>query len=234
MPSTIIYNLKNNKMKPKTQTLLMAVTFVAFFQSASLQGFAQSDKYAPAMEKTLALFGTAKTNDDYQGMAAAFTRIGDAEKTQWLPYYYAGLALSTNGWIDKTVDKDANSTRINELCDKADANATLPADKAEILALRNMSATQQMLVDPPSRYMTYGVEAHKDLEKGMQLDPNNPRLYYLQGMSLFNTPPAFGGGKDKAKVLFQKSLDLYKTATVKPMYPGWGENETKQKLAECL
>src|ERR1700730_8255101 len=72
MPSTIIYNFKTNQMTPRIQTLLMAVSFMAFFQSASLQGFAQSDKYAPAMEKTLALFGTAKTNDDYQSMAAAF------------------------------------------------------------------------------------------------------------------------------------------------------------------
>ena len=97
--------------------------------------------------------------------------IGDAEKTKWLPYYYAALALSTDGWIDKNIDKDANSTRINNLCDKAE----LIESNSEIYAVRNMSATQQMMVDPQSRYMTYGVKASNDLKKGMQLDPNNPR-----------------------------------------------------------
>ena len=119
----------------------------------------------------------AKTTADFQTLANTFERIGDAEKTQWLPYYYAGLALATAGWNDPKMDKDANSTRINTLCDKAEA-----LDKnSEIYALRNMSATQQMMVDPQTRWQTYGVQAAKDLEKATKLNPDNPRLYYLQG-----------------------------------------------------
>ena len=79
-----------------------------------------------------------------------------------------------------------------------------------------MAATQQMMVDPQSRWMSYGKEAGDALTKGMQLDPNNPRVYYLQGMSLFNTPEQFGGGKDKAKPLFEKAVELYKAAKPKP------------------
>ena len=58
--------------------------------------------------------------------------------------------------------------------------------------------------------MTNGKDASEALQKGLALDPNNPRLYYLQGMSLFNTPAQFGGGKDKAKPLFEKSVALFK------------------------
>src|SRR5947208_3648679 len=82
---------------------------------------AQSDKYAAAMKKNLDLFDSAKTTADFQSVAAAFERIGDAEKTQWLPYYYAGLALTMPGWSDAKLDKDANAERIKALCDKADA-----------------------------------------------------------------------------------------------------------------
>jgi hypothetical protein len=195
----------------------------------SLVSYSQSDKYVAAMEKNLHLFDTAKTTADLLSVANTFERIADAEKTQWLPYYYAGLALSTAGWNDPKMDKDANSTQINTLCDKAEA-----LDKnSEIYVLRNMSATQQMMVDPQTRYMTYGVQAGKDLEMATQMNPDNPRIYYLKGESLFNTPPAFGGGKDKAKIMFEKALDLYKTDKPKPLWPNWGRERTEEELTKC-
>ncbi|HMG69037.1 MAG TPA: hypothetical protein VK588_15170 [Chitinophagaceae bacterium] len=195
----------------------------------TLVSYAQSEKYTAAMEKTLRLFDSARTTADLVTVANTFERIADAEKTQWLPYYYAGLALSTAGWNDPKMDKDANSTRINTLCDKAEA-----LDKnSEIYVLRNMSATQQMMVDPQTRYMTYGVQAGKDLETAIQLNPDNPRIYYLKGESLINTPPAFGGGKDKAKIMFEKALALYKTDKPKPLWPNWGRERSEVELAKC-
>jgi hypothetical protein len=195
----------------------------------SLVASAQSDKYAAAMEKTFHLFDTAKTTADLLSVANTFERIAEAEKTQWLPYYYAGLALSTAGWNDPNMDKDANSTRINTLCDKAEA-----LDKnSEIYVLRNMSATQQMMVDPQTRWQTYGTQAGKDLEIATQLNPDNPRIYYLKGESLMNTPVAFGGGKDKAKPMFEKAIELYKTEKPKPMWPNWGRERAEEELAKC-
>jgi tetratricopeptide (TPR) repeat protein len=195
--------------------------------------FSQSDKYVAAMKNTLSLFDSAKTIEDLNKLANTFGRIGDAEKTQWLPYYYAGLALTTAGWMPDLKDKDANSTRINGLCDKAESLAATDADKAEILSIRNMSATQQMIVDPSTRYMSYGVQANQALEKAMKLDPNNPRLYYLKGMSLFGTPPQFGGGKDKAKPVFEKAVELYKAAKPQEFYPRWGQKQAEDMIPQC-
>lgn len=194
---------------------------------------AQSDKYAAAMQANLQKFETAKTINDYEGLAAAFTRIGDAEKNQWLPYYWAAIALSTGTWADEKVDKDAMAARIIALADKADGLTTANEDKSEILALRNMAATQQMLVDPQARYMSYGQQAAGYLQKGMSLNANNPRLYYLQGMSIFNTPEQFGGGKAKAKPIFEKAVALYKAEQAKPLYPHWGDKEAENMLAQC-
>ncbi len=191
--------------------------------------YAQSDKYTAAMQKNLLLFDSAKTSQDYQVSSDAFARIGDAEKTQWQPYYYAGLALSQIGWMDPKLDKDANSTKINAYCDKAESIEK----NSEILALRNMSYTQEMMVDPQNRWMTFGKQAGEALTEGMKMDPNNPRLYYLQGMSLFNTPEAFGGGKSKAKPLFEKAIALFKTYPVKPLNPSWGLQKATLMLAKC-
>jgi hypothetical protein len=203
--------------------LLISFVFTSIFASA------QSERFVAAMKKNITLMDSAKTTADFQNVANAFERIGDAEKTQWLPYYYAGLAMTRIGWMDQKLDKDANADKIKALCDKAEA-----IDKnAEICTIRNMAATQQMMVDPQTRWQTYGVEASTALQKGMQLDPNNPRLYYLQGMSLFNTPEQFGGGKDKAKPVFEKSVDLFKKAQSKELYPDWGKDQAVQMLAKC-
>jgi hypothetical protein len=190
---------------------------------------AQSDKYMQAMKKSLSQFDSAKTTQDFLALSASFERIGDAEKTQWLPFYYAGLALSTAGWSDAKLDKDANAEKIKALCAKAEAIEK----NSEIYSLRNMAATQQMIVDPQSRWMSYGQEASGALQKGMELDPNNPRLYYLQAMGIFGTPEQFGGGKEKAKPIFEKAVALYKTETPKPLYPHWGQKQAEEKLAEC-
>jgi hypothetical protein len=192
--------------------------------------FSQSDKFQKGMQTNIALLDSAKTAADLTTVAANFERIGDAEKTQWLPYYYAGLALTRVGWVDQKIDKDKNAEQIKALCNKAEA-----IDKnAEIFSIRNMAATQQMLVNPQERWQTYGQEASAVLQQGMQLDPNNPRLYYLQGMTLFNTPEQFGGGKEKAKPVFEKSLALFKAFKPKSdLYPTWGQKITEQMLEQC-
>ena len=64
----------------KKTLVLIALPLLIGFASR-----AQSDKYVAAMQKNLSLFDSTKTIDQYQSLAATFDRIGDAEKTQWLP-----------------------------------------------------------------------------------------------------------------------------------------------------
>lgn len=204
----------------------MKQLLIIFFLAGAISANAQSDKYTDAMKKTIDQMVQAKTVEDFQKASAAFERIGDAEKDKWLPYYYAALSLATAGWVDQNIDKDANAAKGLALLDKAKAIN----DNSEIYAVRNMLETQQMLVDPQNRYMTYGAQANADLEKGMQLDPNNPRLYYLKGMGIFNTPEQFGGGKEKAKPILEKAMSLFNSSQPQPLYPNWGKEQTQQAL----
>lgn len=196
-------------------------------------GRAQSDKYTKAMEQTLQRMDSAHNTADFQAVSAAFQRIGDAEKTQWLPYYYAGLALSIPAWNDARIDKDVNSEKIKAFCDKAEALAETNRDKSEIWALRNMAATQQMLVDPQSRWSSFGQEASGDLNKAMELDAANPRVYYLQGAGVFGTPEQFGGGKARAKPLLEKAVALFKADQPAELHPKWGQKQAEDMLAQC-
>ena len=131
--------------------------------------------------------------------------------------------------MDSKLDKEANAEKIKGLCDKAEAIEK----SSEICEIRNMAATQQMMIDPQTRWATYGKEASDALQRGMQLNPNNPRLYYLQGMSVFNTPETFGGGKVKAKPFFEKAVALFKSEQPGPLHPHWGQQQAEEMLAKC-
>jgi ribosomal protein L29 len=189
-------------------TRIFAILLILF----TTTGYAQSEKYMETMKKNLARFDSVKTSEEYQSLAATFERIGDAEKTEWLPYYYSSIALLTPGWTDTKIDKDANAAKIKSMLDKADLLAKENADKAELLSVRNMAATQQMLVDPQNRWMSYGQEGANYLKQAKDLDPDNPRLAYLEGAGIFGTPEQFGGGKAKAKPVLEKAVSLFKAA----------------------
>ena len=195
----------------------------------SAASFSQSDKYTQAMQKNLSMLDSAKTAADLNTASAAFERVGDAEKTQWLPYYWGALAKIRIGWVDNSADKDKLAAETKALIAKGEAIN----ENSEFDALRDMAAVQQMMVNPQERWQTYGKEASDALTAGMQMDPKNPRLYYLQAMSVLNTPEQFGGGKAKALPIFQQAADLFKTEEKKPLYPTWGAEMNDQMIAQC-
>ena len=46
-----------------------------------------------------------------------------------------------------------------------------------------------------NRYMQYGPIAEQALQKAIKLNPENPRIYLLQGQDKFYTPEQYGGSK---------------------------------------
>ena len=50
------------------------------------------------MEARVAAIDTTRNPSELTDLANAFERIADAEKTQWLPYYYAALAAVNSGY----------------------------------------------------------------------------------------------------------------------------------------
>jgi hypothetical protein len=197
---------------------------------AGINAHAQSDRYMQAMKSTMVLMDSAHSVADMQDVSAKFERIADAEKTQWLPYYYAALCQTNIGWMDKNIDKDELAEKTKALISKGEAIEA----NSEFSVLRSMVATQQMLVNPASRFMTYGKDINGNIEKAIQQDPKNPRAYYMMGANVMGTPAAFGGGKDKAKPILQKSVDLYKnTKPASPLLPSWGQKQAEAMLAQC-
>ena len=188
-----------------------------------ITAFAQSERYAPAMKKNIAMLDSAIQKGNAKELANNFERIGDAEKTQWLPYYYAAYCNILITYTEKDKSKvDAIADKAEELITKAEGLAG--KENSEIDVIKSMIASAHMMVDPQSRYMQYGAASSSNIEKAKALDPTNPRPVYLEAQAKFYTPAAFGGGKDVAKPLFEKAISMFDT--FKPetdLHPTWGK-----------
>jgi hypothetical protein len=223
--------VKNSIMKK----IILSVTFCICMLSV----FAQSEKYKSAMKDKIAALDTTGDMNILKDISAAFERIGDAEKTQWLPYYYAALSLINAGNllyvanpsnVEELKKIDPLAERAEQLIDKADA---LNQNNSEIYAAKKMAASLRMMVDPMSRYMQYGAKAQEALETAKKLNPENPRIYLLQGEDKFYTPEQFGGSKTEAKKLFEEALKKY--GSFKPasdIDPNWGKNMAEYFLSQ--
>ncbi len=204
--------------------LLGLCLFIGFTTTAQ-------SKFETGMTTALDQLKTAHSVEEMVKVSALFERIANAEKNQWLPYYYSALATYYAGWMDEKTDKDVVAEKCKGLLVKAEA---LEMNNAELFCLQQMIATMQLVKDPMNRWQTFGSVATQALESAKKADPTNPRIYYLQGQSLLNTPEAYGGGKTVAKPLFEKSVELFKSfKPASPFHPTWGQNEAEKSLAAC-
>jgi hypothetical protein len=164
-------------------------------------------------------------------LANTFERIGNAEKTQWLPFYYAAYCNVMTAFQEK------DQSKVDVIADKATADIakadTLNPKNDEVYLIKSLIASSRISVDPQSRGPKYGVEAANWQTEAAKLNSENPRVYILQGQSLFYTPEQFGGSKSEAKKKFE--LALQKFTTFKPassIAPHWGEPYAKQLLSQ--
>jgi hypothetical protein len=209
------------------------ITTVMVFMALSFMANAQSEKYMKAMTDKVSAMDTVRSAQGWQGLANTFERIAEAEKTQWLPFYYASLSHVMNGYMMQQPGQSGPaSTQIDLLADKAESLLSkaenLEKDNADVFCVKKMIATLRMGVDPMTRWQTYGPKAAEALAKAKALDASNPRIYLLEGQDMFYTPEQFGGSKTKAKQLFdeaQKKFEAQKPLTA--IHPRWGLNQVK-------
>jgi hypothetical protein len=214
------------------------ISILFFFGFFYISVKAQSEKYIKVMQEKVSLIEQTRTVEGWQELSNSFERIGEAEKDQWLPFYYAALGRvmmgnmmangQTGGFADKT---DPEADKAEQLLAKAEA---LTKENSEIWCVKKMIATLRMMADPMTRFQTYGMAATAALQKAKQLDAQNPRIYLLEGQDKFFTPEQFGGSKTEAKALFEESIK--KQETFKPasaIHPGWGLSQAKYFHAQC-
>ena len=200
--------------------------------------FAQGDKvpgekYVKAMEALVPAVDTTHSMDGLTDLANSFERIANAEKTQWLPFYYAALCYVNKAnmyfQLQETDKIDPLMDKVEPLLTKAEE---LEKNNSEIFCLKKMFNTGKMMVDPMNRFMTYKSLADEALETAKKLDPTNPRVYIQEGIDKYYTPEQYGGSKEEGKKLFQeaaKKMETFKPAS--SIHPSWGASQIKYFLS---
>ena len=202
----------------------------------TVSGFSQSDKYLKAMEAQMVNVDTVITTTGSLEMANTFQRIADAEKTQWLPYYYAALSHTMAGYHalaepSGSQKADTEADKAEELLKKAEG---LTKENSEIFVVKKMINTLRLSADPQNRYMTFGPAAQEALDKAKQLNPANPRVTLLEGQDKFFTPEQYGGSKTEAKTILEdamKKFDAFKPES--SIAPHWGLRQAQWLYSQC-
>lgn len=196
-----------------------------------LLSIAQNQRYISSMEKYIAMLDTASTSVTLWQCANGFERIGNAEKTEWLPQYWAAYSFVMMTIIGK--DKE----QVDIYCDKADAflekAEAISANNSEILTLKGFASAMRIQVNPMMRGRKYGPISGEFYEQAMKADESNPRPYYLRGQGIMNTPVMFGGGAEKACPYLTKAMKKFET--FKPssnIMPNWGLAHCKKVFEE--
>lgn len=193
---------------------------------------AQNEIYTRAMEGAIAKASYRSRPEDLQQAASQFERLSTTQPKEWLPNYWAAYTYSLLSF------KETNAAKKDALLDKADAFHQKAAEQQpnndELYVLQAQLGINRITVDPQTRGLQYGPAIQSALETARQLNPNNPRLYCLEGQSLFYTPEQYGGGKKVACSLLQQASE--KMATFKaasPIHPNWGGETITYLLRQC-
>jgi len=211
----------------------MKIIFFAAITIMVSQTIAGSDTlYYSVLKKSIDLAHQEYKLDNYRQLANCSERICLVYKDDWIPYYYQAYAYINMGFIE------TDESLMEMYCDKArellDEAFKINPDESEIYVLQSMLYFARMAISPMINGPLYLQKASGALDDAGKLDPGNPRIYYLRGKSVMYTPKFFGGGKEAAIPLFEKTLNIFRNFKPRSIvHPAWGEEDASKLYDEC-
>jgi hypothetical protein len=211
----------------KKATLIITAILIA---AASYAG---GMKYEKAMGAALGEFSEVETVADYQNLANKFMMIAQAEKTEWLPYYYHAQCYILISFAEN--EKPENK---DEYLDVAETSVTkmleLAPGESEVYVMQGMLYTARLVVDPMSRGQKYGALSAQAIGTALGIEPENPRARYMQIANEMGTASYFGSDVSapcqKARVLYD-GWDNYQLKS--PIHPRWGKGQLVDTMKQC-
>ena len=81
------------------------------------------------------------------------------------------------------------------------------------------------------RGQMYSEKASVAFGKAKNINPDNPRIYFMVGQNVLHTPEMFGGGMEAACPYFEEAAEKYESFEPETsISPNWGK-EPNQRLA---
>jgi len=205
---------------------LMLFLFFAFPVLLKAQNLEES------LSKTLMKMDSVQNLSQMMSISAQFDMIVSKWEDEWSSNYYAAYAKTITSFIVQ--DNKKKDLFLDEADKYLEKIKTIDSQNDETWVLAALIVNARISVDGQNRGMQYGGIFNQYLSKAEKINPDNPRIYYLKGTSLFYTPEMYGGGKAMAKPLFEKAKGLFakeaKTSVLKPI---WGEKQNLDYLKQC-
>lgn len=193
---------------------------------------AQQD-FKPALQKTFITFDTTSSIPGKIEQSNKLGLIAQKWKDNWETHYYNAYSKVMLSYMEEKAEKkDAYLDEAEK--EMEEAVSILGKDNDETYVLHAFIANGRLAVNPMSRWQKYGKIFDENLAKAKEINPDNPRIYHLQGNSKFFTPKAFGGGPKNAKPYYEKAQALFEKQTEGDISkPTWGKYFNTQQLAQC-
>ena len=210
----------------------MKRTFLTLVGVAAAVVLLANGRYEAAMSKNIPAMFSSSTPEALQGVVHQLSRIGEAEGDKWEPYYYAGFGyLRLSGMHEAAAEKDKY---LGLAMDEIGKGLAIDGKNTELVTLQGYTIMMQLTVDPANRGMTHSGLAFETFNKAIQLDPKNPRAYFLLGRMQYGTAQFMGGGNAEACNSLARARALFEDSegSANPFAPTWGMEDTLSAIKE--
>ncbi len=212
-------------MKPlvKTLGLLMFLALPVCLKAQTME---------ESLSNTLMKMDSVQNLSGMMNVSAQLDMIAAKWENEWSTNYYAAYAKVIASFIvQDSKKKDLFLDEAEKYFGKIKA---IDSQNDETWVLAALITNARIAVDGQNRGMQYGGIFNQYLAKAEKINPDNPRIYYLKGSSLFYTPEMYGGGKAQAKSNFEKAKELFaKESKTSVLKPHWGEKQNLDLLKQC-
>lgn len=206
-------------------------SFLLLFFLLGIQAQSQNDRYTEAMQNAMSQLQQASTGDDYIQVANSFERIAVNQKGEWLPWYYAAYTYIIYSFPLENINlKDQYLDKAQKFID---AGLEIAPEESELYALQGFLIPAKIMADPMSRGPELVGKLYYTLDEAERLNPENPRTYFLRGVTVLNMPVEFGGGPSAAKPILLKAKEKFDAFQPSSRFsPKWGKEETEAELSK--
>lgn len=211
-----------------------AITIAILIMSIQLS-IASDPAYQKAMGAQLEKMESAETIEQLRDAANGFNRIAEMNNEEWLPNYYAALALINAGF--KTEGLKEKDALYNEAKSHIEKAVKAHGENAELVALRGYALMAELSADPGSRGQSMSADVMNTFGRALSMDPKNPRAMILLAQMEFGMAQFFGQGPEKACGIVQNSIKLFEQEESKELNatetPVWGKEVAEKVALQC-
>lgn len=91
-----------------------------------------------------------------------------------------------------------------------------------------------LISEAPERVIELSMISQRALQLAREIDPDNPRTDFVEGLSILFTPQNFGGGPKAALERFRESVRLFESGPPRDPLISWGHDEALMWLGIAL